>query len=169
MEAFTKRIAVHFNSSSYNLLRKYVLLGPAHHIIPGTNLLLSDCEKIPVACRFKLQSQIAQSADGSQRKTDILERKMRGHFKLHLMSVKPSNFVHYVYLISWTNLSNKPLKTIILTFNKFCLSPLCGWAAKIFYFVRTTAEIITTFTVSCYLNILIASSFSVVRLPDRRA
>jgi len=73
---------------------------------------------MPVACRFKLQSHIAQSADRSQLNTTILERKMRGHFKLHLMSVKPSNFVHYVYLVSWTNLSDKPLKTIILTFNK---------------------------------------------------
>jgi hypothetical protein len=26
--------------------------------------------------------------------------------------------MHYVYLVSWTNLSNKPLATIILTFNK---------------------------------------------------
>jgi len=26
--------------------------------------------------------------------------------------------MHYVYLVSWTNVSNKPLKTIILTFNK---------------------------------------------------
>jgi len=34
------------------------------------------------------------------------------------MSLKLYNFLHSVYLVSWSNVSNKPLKTIFVTFNK---------------------------------------------------
>jgi hypothetical protein len=59
----------------------------------------------------------------------ILERKndvMRSHFKLHLMSVKLYNLMHYVDLVSWMNVSNKPPRHLFYPEINIFLSSLCG-------------------------------------------
>jgi len=67
MEEFTKRIAVHFNSSSYFLL--YIFRYKWNKLITKMG-----CEREPVACNHKL-CYITQSADGSQSVTTIFKGK----------------------------------------------------------------------------------------------
>ena len=74
LEKFTKRTAVHFNSSSYYLHTYYENMSfycPAHYIRHGTNSLLLGCEK-----QLQTPSQIIKSAEGNQRTTTTLEGKV---------------------------------------------------------------------------------------------
>jgi len=49
-------------------------------------------KKIPAACKFKLQSQIAQSADGSHRTTTVWERKKRWPFQTAFNAIETLEF-----------------------------------------------------------------------------
>jgi len=72
-------------SRSYNLLRRIVFLVNCTLHYTGKSLLLSDCEKN--TCCLQIQTPKSDKTIGRRklRTTTILERKMRGHFKLHLM------------------------------------------------------------------------------------
>ena len=90
------------------------------------------CVRVLIACNWKIASHNSHQLTEANPRPRYFKKK-KGHFILHLQSVK----IWCTMCISfWTNVSNKSLETIILTYNNPFLSSLCGWAAKILYFKR---------------------------------
>jgi hypothetical protein len=66
-------------------------------------------------------------------------------------------------------ISNKLLKTPILTLNEPFSFFVVWWSSENVIFLRTTKEIIIMFNVSSYWNFLVASSLSVAPMPHQQA